>query len=72
MTPCILVGKYRRFGRKFCLNLLLFNPENEGSFFAFQYFGNCVPNRTAVYNISFTTSTAVRNLTLVIKSVLCF
>jgi hypothetical protein len=51
MTACIFVGKYRRFGEKFCLNLLHFNPENEGTFFAFQYFGNSVPNATAVYNI---------------------
>jgi len=28
MTSYILVGKYRRFGGYFCLNLLLFNPEN--------------------------------------------
>jgi hypothetical protein len=66
MTACIFVGKYRRFGEKFCHNLLLFNPENGGSFFAFQCFGNSLPNATAVYSIVFTTSTAVRKLTLVI------
>jgi len=72
ITPYILVGKYRRFGRHFCLNLLVFNPENEDSVFVFQYFGDSLSNCTDVYYTVFTTSTTVRNLTLVLKSVFCF
>jgi hypothetical protein len=63
MTSYILVGKYRRFGGYFCLNPLLFNPENTLL---------TLPNRTALYYIILTTSTAVRNLTLVLKIVLRF
>jgi len=72
IAPYILVGKYRRFGRQFCLNLLLFNPENKGSVFVFQYFGDALSNCTDVYYIVFTTSTAVRDLTLLLESVLYF
>ena len=72
ITPCILVGTYRRFGRHFCLKLLPFNPENEGTAFVFQYFGDSLSNRTAVFYIVFKISTALRNLTVVRKSVFCF